>query len=355
MGTRTLPPTTGYITGFCQNGNHEGEHRRNYRGEPMQFCRGEWTTHLHGTHTQHSCACGCHEVMTRAMSLDVKSVARIIKGANTGLEFDLLAEMCDTTPDVVERVAAQAEFFSSPSRQPGERVWFTGKWWREDDEGIVPVEQYVRPWDDPAYVASRARIEAEIAPTVTANQHEEKLAESGELTKDQIRVRKAISVGILPPHPDYVRAGGGRNSGISEAQALSTGLKHLGLSLKEGVELDDAGEVAPRSLRKSGQLEREVKEVCDRYTLGLLPDVDQLTTSEIASAINGDNPPSTGAITNVLKRWAEVGFAVHETGPHRFGGYTPEGIELGIAELHNRRDRSARGAATKALHTYRRR
>jgi hypothetical protein len=346
---------SGYVTGFCQNGMHEGEQRRNYRGEPMQFCRGDWTTHLHGIHTHHSCSCGCHDVMTRVMKLDRKSILRIIKGSVTGLEMDLIAEMCETTPDVAERVARQPEFFTSITWEPGERVWFTGKWWRDDDEGLVPVEPYVRPWDDPNYGLNRAQAASEVAPTVTANQREEELAEKGELTKDQMRVRRAIKVGILPPNPDYVESGRRASAKVSQEQLVATGLKHMGLSLREGVELDDAAEVESKNLRKAGQLEREVKEVCDKFTIGLMVDVIELTVTEIARAINVDNPPSTGAITNVLKRWAEVGFAVHQTEPHRFGGYTAEGIEQGIAGLISNQGRSARGAATKALHTYTRR
>jgi hypothetical protein len=285
------------------------------------------------------------------MKLERKAILRIIKGSVTGLEVDLLAEMCDTTPDVVERVARQPEFFTSIAWEPGERIWFTGKWWREDDEGIVPVEHFVRPWDDPSYGLNRAQAASEVAPTVTANQREEELAEKGELTKDQMRVRRAIKVGILPPNPDYVESGRRASNSVSEEQALATGLKHMGLSLREGV----APEVESKNLRKAGQLEREVKEVCDKYTIGLMVEVTELTVTEIARAINVDNPPSTGAITNVLKRWSEVGFAVHQTGPHRFGGYTPEGIEQGIAALISNQGRSARGAATKELHGFHRR
>jgi hypothetical protein len=354
VGTKSLP--SGYVTGYCQTGMHEGEQVRNYRGEPMQFCRGDWTTHLHGTHTKHSCVCGCHDVITRVMKLDRKAILRIIKGSVTGLETELLAEMCDTDPDVVERIARQPEFFTSVEWEPGERIWFSGKWWRDDDEGLVPVEQFVRPWEDPSYGLNRAQAASEVAPTVTANQREEELAEKGELTKDQMRVRRAIKVGILPPNPDYVESGRRGSSKVSEEQALATGLKHLGLSLREGLDLDgEAPDGESKNLRKAGQLEREVKEVCDRFTIGLMVDVTELTATEIAKAINVDNPPSTGAITNVLKRWAEVRFAVHLTGPHRFGGYTPEGIEQGIAGLTASQGRSARGAATKALHTFHRR
>lgn len=349
---------TPYITGTCQLGLHEGEQIRNYREEPLAFCRGQWSTHLHGQHTHHKCGCACHALITEIMQLDKKSISRIIKGAETGMEHEFLAEMCATSTEVVARILRNPEWFSEIVWTPGERVWFTtGKWWRDDDKGVRPVEKYWHPWEDSTWRSTKSSLGSDEVTVVTAEQRDETLAEQGELTPNQMRVRRAITVGILPPNPDYVVTGrAAKREGVSHEQALARGLKQMGLTLREGVEVEDSEDTTKQgNTRVARQLEREVKEVCDMYTLGLMPDVIMLTTSEIAKAISVDNPPSTGAITNVLKRWHEVGFAVHETGPHRFGGYTAEGIQLGVNKLYARAGRDARGAATRALHTFHRR
>lgn len=300
-----------YITGFCQSGLHEGEQHRNYRGEPLAFCRGQWVSSLHGQHTQHKCGCPCHVGIT--------------------------------------------EIYEMAGR---DRVWpETGKWWKANDPGVVPVEPFVRPWADPSRMSdTKALNSSSEVVVVTANQRAKEMEERGELTPNQMRILRAIRVGILPPNPDYVQSGPRRGGDMRQDKLVADGLKHMGLTLREGVDFGDDDQDAPnRELRAAGQLEREVKEVCDLYTIGLMPDVFQLTAGEIAKAINADNPPSTGAITNVLKRWHEVGFAVHATGPHRFDGYTPDGIELGVEGLYARKGRADRGTMLSAMHSFRRR
>lgn len=307
MAAKTLNT---YVTGFCLNGHHEGEQHRNYRGEPMEFCRGQWMTNLHGSRTQHKCGCPCHAGITEVF----KSVGR-------------------------------------------ERVWpESGKWWRADDEGLQPVEKFVRPWEDPTLTSNSAALKsaAEVV-VVTANQREEQLAAEGGLSKNQMRIRRAIMAGILPPNPDYIASGPKKGADTRQTKLVADGLAQMGLRLRDDLALDGDDAEAGKRLRTSGQLEREVKEVCDLYTIGLMPEVFQLTASKIAKAIDSDNPPSTGAITNVLKRWDEVGFAVHATKPHRFDGYTPKGIELGVERLYAQKGRAERYAALTKQHTFHRR
>lgn len=47
----------------------------------------------------------------------------------------------------------------------------------------------------------------------------------------------------------------------------------------------------------------------------------------------GIKPPSTGAVTAVLDRWALIGFATIARKPVRFMGYTKDGLEFGLESM----------------------
>ncbi|MEU4066700.1 hypothetical protein AB0F25_30680 [Streptomyces wedmorensis] len=85
--------------------------------------------------------------------------------------------------------------------------------------------------------------------------------------------------------------------------------------------------------RPRGQLNFDVKIACDGYFLGAYPDIEVLNCTKIAQLIDPQSPPSTGAITNVLRRWSKYGFAVIEEAPLRFVTYTQAGLRLGYDEL----------------------
>lgn len=286
------------ISGACGHGHHEGEQHRNWKGTPMPFCRGRWVSTPPGQKPyQHDCKCVCHEKITA--------------------------------------------MFEEVGR---ERIWLeTDKWWKADDEGLPERPHYWGPWNDPNWHVvgpKRDRV-------VTASQVEERRASEGSLTPNEKRIRKAIEFKMLPPNPDYVTTTQIRPD---EEAVLRDHIRSLGLSPKSPDVV--AEEVGQQQGRRSGQLEYEVKAVCDLWTIGLMPDVPILTCSEIARAINPAKPPSTGAITNVLARWDEIGFAVHERQPHRFGGYTPEGIQRGVTAMQADRERTLRivkGAKGRSL------
>jgi hypothetical protein len=79
-----------------------------------------------------------------------------------------------------------------------------------------------------------------------------------------------------------------------------------------------------------GELESWVKEVTDAWVV----DREGLCTprhiSQTIARVKGVKPPSVGAIDAVFNRWAEIGFAVIEKKPTRFGGYTEAGLRLGL-------------------------
>lgn len=85
--------------------------------------------------------------------------------------------------------------------------------------------------------------------------------------------------------------------------------------------------------RPKGQLNFDVKIACDGFFLGAHPDIGVLNCTRIAALVDPKMPPSTGAITNILRRWQRYGFAVIEEGPLRFVTYTKAGIQLGYDEL----------------------
>lgn len=89
-----------------------------------------------------------------------------------------------------------------------------------------------------------------------------------------------------------------------------------------------------------GELEAWVKAVTDVWAV----EQDALCTvkyiSEEIGRTRGINPPSQGAIQNVLFRWIDLGFAHVETDrPMRFKGYTEDGIKLGLENLKARAKR----------------
>lgn len=85
--------------------------------------------------------------------------------------------------------------------------------------------------------------------------------------------------------------------------------------------------------RPKGQLLFDVKIAVDGWVLGAHPHIPVLNTSSIASLVNEKMPPSTGAITNILQRWRQVGFANIEERPWRFLSYTEIGVKMGFDEL----------------------
>ncbi|MFD5451633.1 MULTISPECIES: hypothetical protein [Streptomyces] len=85
--------------------------------------------------------------------------------------------------------------------------------------------------------------------------------------------------------------------------------------------------------RPRNQLLYDVKIAVDMWVIGGFPEIEVLNTSAIASLVNEKMPPSTGAITNILRRWERVGFANIGEKPLRFLSYTKVGVEQGFDAL----------------------
>lgn len=115
----------------------------------------------------------------------------------------------------------------------------------------------------------------------------------------------------------------------------------------------DSAEAKAR--RGRGELEADVKTICDQYVTGglVLPEGDHLTAHKIANNIKAlhtlAEPPSSGAVTAVLERWKEIGYADLNDKPKAFKDYTDAGRTEGLTALKAKaaEEKRANRAATK--------
>lgn len=118
-----------------------------------------------------------------------------------------------------------------------------------------------------------------------------------------------------------------------------------------------ATEDEPTSRRGRGDLEHDVKLLCDAFVTGSLTlgDGEHLTPHRIAKEIKNrdglDETPSTGAVASVLDRWVKYGFAVLNDKPKAFVGYTDAGRTDGLSALkknYAEKQKAAKAAAKAA-------
>lgn len=112
---------------------------------------------------------------------------------------------------------------------------------------------------------------------------------------------------------------------------------------------------AKTNRRGRGELEADVKVICDQFVTGAiaLGEGEFLTAHKIANRVKElralEDPPSSGAVTAVLERWAEVGYATLNEKPKAFSDYTDAGRTEGLTALKAKRAEEKRSerAATK--------
>lgn len=90
--------------------------------------------------------------------------------------------------------------------------------------------------------------------------------------------------------------------------------------------------------RERGGLEALVIDVCNDYCTGKIKVDDAALTphriaAEIARKNSLDKPPSTGAVSATLDRWADIGFAEIAPKPKAFVDYTDAGRTDGLDSL----------------------
>lgn len=115
---------------------------------------------------------------------------------------------------------------------------------------------------------------------------------------------------------------------------------------------------APIVRRGNGALETQIRAITDAFVQGLIDVGDKpLTPYRIAKLVDEKFPKatktSTGAVTECLKRWRDVGFAELAAGddtPMAFVGYTDDARNVGLKGLkaQHRATNKAQRQAEKA-------
>lgn len=104
-------------------------------------------------------------------------------------------------------------------------------------------------------------------------------------------------------------------------------------------ELDDEDEEGYKYRRGRGFLAGDVNRICRAWTDGdfTLPEGKFMTPYFIAKLIKEidviDKPPSMGAITRVLHKWEDIGYATCRTTPFAFEAFTETGMTLGFVDF----------------------
>lgn len=89
--------------------------------------------------------------------------------------------------------------------------------------------------------------------------------------------------------------------------------------------------------RAAGQLEDEIRGICNRFLQGEFPDEEMCTPKfiayKIAEETDSEKTPSIGAIGAAFDRWDKIGFALIKKNPVRFVSFTVDGMTLGLEAL----------------------
>jgi len=139
--------------------------------------------------------------------------------------------------------------------------------------------------------------------------------------------------------------GTGAHTDTSDAVVTPSDALHATLEASLATGLMPAGVTPTPTGRKArGQLEMEVLEVCAEYSRNVF-DWEACTPKNISEEIgkrNAAEPPSTGAIVEVFKRWDKLEFAVWDKKPIRLVKFLMDPSPQRLAELKVRAKREAR-------------
>lgn len=161
------------------------------------------------------------------------------------------------------------------------------------------------------------------------------------------------------PNPDYIPYESGimafieeLNSGNMDETAPSlkvTEPKEVPLEAAPTLALS-AKSFAPTATgyRAPGQLENEIRDVCNRYMMGEFEDGTACTPKFIQQTISSEPEPSVGAIGQAFKTWERIGFAVIDKSPMRFVRFTADGMRFGLDEMKRRAKGQRRSARRSA-------
>lgn len=93
--------------------------------------------------------------------------------------------------------------------------------------------------------------------------------------------------------------------------------------------------------RRRGGLEADIESAIHAMLAGEWPMPDApLTPYRLSCAVRDraelSHRPSTGGVTDVLKRWVKIGAVTTRSGPFAFDAFTPAYAEHGLIGLHER-------------------
>lgn len=118
---------------------------------------------------------------------------------------------------------------------------------------------------------------------------------------------------------------------------------------------EEAAEPVVEKVRRGkGNLEADVKGICDAYAKGdiTLADGEYLTPHRIGKLIHerlAEPTPSTGAVAACLKRWVDYGYiVVNEKTPFAFIDFTDAARTEGLAALKTKFKEAAKAAKAAA-------
>lgn len=142
--------------------------------------------------------------------------------------------------------------------------------------------------------------------------------------------------------------------GIEEATASD----QAGTPVEDVTPADEGAAVAKTDRRTKGDLGTEVKTVTDEFVAGTWKPTNKegadelLTPHRIATRLKDrdglDKAPSTGAVTNVIKAWGDIGFSINNEKPLAFTEYVGDGSELAALLADAKKAKRDAKAAKKA-------
>lgn len=113
-------------------------------------------------------------------------------------------------------------------------------------------------------------------------------------------------------------------------------------------EIPEIAEFSPTNsgYRARGQLSSILDHICKKWMTGSAQQgyPEQCTAEWLAKMVTelDGKTTSTGAVARVLRKWAELDYAMIEDLPLRFVGLSIQGMQLGVHELERRSKKKSR-------------
>lgn len=115
---------------------------------------------------------------------------------------------------------------------------------------------------------------------------------------------------------------------------------------------DEEEDCQDKARRPRGWLAKDVLQVVEKLVSGEVKLDKPATPHRVAKLVKEldslDEAPSSGAVSAVFKRWRDFGFAEFHDKPFSFKCITPEGLELGLDGIMDRRAKQRKAEREQA-------